>query len=247
MTEHILTSHLHSTFIYFLQMFCSRCTPLGSVDQMFTIGSMAELQTLWSKIQWCWDTRPRAGWWKLGRLSSILKLVRRQLSHMDLYSDIMWVIAVNKLIFKETEWPSSLVSHVRWTSTSKLGNTTFLRPSSSVPHPLMMETFVDTTNTMLASATSKSAHLWTAGCPTTVWSRSTLVQHCDSYCHSSAFSVFVAHFQQTRLPDNVTFEEGALIEPLSVGIHACQRAGVTLGSTVLICGAGKTQTVMKCA
>uniref|UniRef100_A0A8C6WFN3 Sorbitol dehydrogenase n=1 Tax=Neogobius melanostomus TaxID=47308 RepID=A0A8C6WFN3_9GOBI len=41
-----------------------------------------------------------------------------------------------------------------------------------------------------------------------------------------------------KLPDNVTFEEGALIEPLSVGIHACRRAGVTLGSIVLICGAG---------
>lgn len=43
-----------------------------------------------------------------------------------------------------------------------------------------------------------------------------------------------------RLPDNVTFEEGALIEPLSVGIHACRRGGVTLGSTVFICGSGKT-------
>ncbi|CAJ0946420.1 unnamed protein product, partial [Ranitomeya imitator] len=36
--------------------------------------------------------------------------------------------------------------------------------------------------------------------------------------------------------NNVTFEEGALIEPLSVGIHACRRAGVTLGSKVFICG-----------
>lgn len=41
-----------------------------------------------------------------------------------------------------------------------------------------------------------------------------------------------------RLPDHVTFEEGALLEPLSVGVHACRRAGVTLGSRVLICGAG---------
>ncbi|XP_041643962.1 sorbitol dehydrogenase isoform X2 [Cheilinus undulatus] len=41
-----------------------------------------------------------------------------------------------------------------------------------------------------------------------------------------------------KLPDNVTYEEGALIEPLSVGIHACRRAGVTIGSSVLICGAG---------
>lgn len=55
------------------------------------------------------------------------------------------------------------------------------------------------------------------------------------------FSLSVTVFQRSRLPDNVTFEEGALIEPLSVGIHACRRAGVTLGSTVLICGAGKNE------
>jgi L-iditol 2-dehydrogenase len=33
-------------------------------------------------------------------------------------------------------------------------------------------------------------------------------------------------------------EEGALLEPLSVGVHACRRAGVGLGSEVLILGAG---------
>ncbi|KAM6943231.1 sorbitol dehydrogenase [Xenentodon cancila] len=53
---------------------------------------------------------------------------------------------------------------------------------------------------------------------------------CQYYTHNANFCY--------KLPDNVTFEEGALIEPLSVGIHACCRAGVTLGSTVLICGAG---------
>jgi len=41
-----------------------------------------------------------------------------------------------------------------------------------------------------------------------------------------------------KLPDNVSLEEGALMEPLSVGVHACRRAGVALGKTVLICGAG---------
>lgn len=41
-----------------------------------------------------------------------------------------------------------------------------------------------------------------------------------------------------KLPPNVSFEEGALLEPLSVGVHACRRAGVTLGSRVLVCGAG---------
>jgi L-iditol 2-dehydrogenase len=41
-----------------------------------------------------------------------------------------------------------------------------------------------------------------------------------------------------KLPDHVSLEEGALLEPLSVGVQACRRAGVTLGSRVLICGAG---------
>jgi len=41
-----------------------------------------------------------------------------------------------------------------------------------------------------------------------------------------------------KLPPNMTLEEGALMEPLAVGVHACRRAGVTLGSRVLICGAG---------
>ncbi|CAG2057233.1 unnamed protein product [Timema podura] len=46
------------------------------------------------------------------------------------------------------------------------------------------------------------------------------------------------HIGAIRLPDNVSMEEGALLEPLSVGVHACRRAGVSLGSTVLITGAG---------
>ncbi|KAJ7410997.1 hypothetical protein WISP_105054 [Willisornis vidua] len=53
---------------------------------------------------------------------------------------------------------------------------------------------------------------------------------CRYYKHSASYCY--------KLPDNVTFEEGALIEPLSVGIHACKRAGVTLGSKVFVCGSG---------
>jgi L-iditol 2-dehydrogenase len=44
-----------------------------------------------------------------------------------------------------------------------------------------------------------------------------------------------------RLPDHVTYEEGAFCEPLSVGVHACRRAGVTIGSNVLITGAGNIE------
>ncbi len=41
-----------------------------------------------------------------------------------------------------------------------------------------------------------------------------------------------------RLPDNVSFEEGAMCEPLSVGIHAARQGDIGLGSRVLVTGAG---------
>lgn len=41
-----------------------------------------------------------------------------------------------------------------------------------------------------------------------------------------------------KLPDNVSYDEGAMCEPLSVGVHAVSRANVTVGQTVLITGAG---------
>jgi L-iditol 2-dehydrogenase len=41
-----------------------------------------------------------------------------------------------------------------------------------------------------------------------------------------------------KLPDNVSTLEGALIEPLAVGLHAVRQGGVSLGDTVLIFGAG---------
>ncbi|XP_033226375.1 sorbitol dehydrogenase-like [Belonocnema kinseyi] len=41
-----------------------------------------------------------------------------------------------------------------------------------------------------------------------------------------------------KLPEHVSLEEGALLEPLSVGVHACKRANIGIGSKVLILGAG---------
>ena len=40
------------------------------------------------------------------------------------------------------------------------------------------------------------------------------------------------------LPDGMTYETGALIEPLAVATHAVRRANVRLGETVLVLGAG---------
>ena len=41
-----------------------------------------------------------------------------------------------------------------------------------------------------------------------------------------------------KLPDNVSTKEGALVEPLSVGIHAARQGNVSLGNSVVILGAG---------
>lgn len=41
-----------------------------------------------------------------------------------------------------------------------------------------------------------------------------------------------------KLPDNLTYEDGAMLEPLSVALAGVQRAGLRLGDAVLVCGAG---------
>lgn len=41
-----------------------------------------------------------------------------------------------------------------------------------------------------------------------------------------------------KLPENVSLEEGAMCEPLSVGVHACRRANIGPETNVLVIGAG---------
>lgn len=41
-----------------------------------------------------------------------------------------------------------------------------------------------------------------------------------------------------KLPDNVSYEEGALLEPLSVALAGIERSGLRLGDPIVICGAG---------
>lgn len=55
-----------------------------------------------------------------------------------------------------------------------------------------------------------------------------------------AFVEYIVHPEDFtfKLPDNVSFDEGALIEPLSVGIYSVERAMIRPGDTVLIFGAG---------
>jgi 2-desacetyl-2-hydroxyethyl bacteriochlorophyllide A dehydrogenase len=50
---------------------------------------------------------------------------------------------------------------------------------------------------------------------------------------------FVADQQRVyKLPVNVTFEEGALVEPLAVAVHAVKKAGIMMGDHVAVIGVG---------
>jgi L-iditol 2-dehydrogenase len=65
-----------------------------------------------------------------------------------------------------------------------------------------------------------------------------------------AFAEFVTIHEDFAfaLPDALSDEEGALMEPLSVGVWACRKAGVSAGDKVLVTGAGPIgQLAMQCA
>jgi len=55
-----------------------------------------------------------------------------------------------------------------------------------------------------------------------------------------AFREYIAHPETFtyKIPDDMSFEEAALLEPVSVGIHATRRADIQPGDVVAILGAG---------
>ncbi|MBV8056170.1 MAG: zinc-binding dehydrogenase [Deltaproteobacteria bacterium] len=57
---------------------------------------------------------------------------------------------------------------------------------------------------------------------------------------SGAYAEFVACPAGSlfKLPDNISSRDGALVEPLSVGLHAVKRSRLKAGMTVLVMGAG---------
>lgn len=63
---------------------------------------------------------------------------------------------------------------------------------------------------------------------------------CDEYRQHGAFAEYVAVPQRIlyRLPDDLAFEEAAIVEALSIAFHAVGRAPVTLGDTAVVVGAG---------
>ena len=63
---------------------------------------------------------------------------------------------------------------------------------------------------------------------------------CEDYRQHGAFAEYVALPQRIlhRLPDAVSFEQAAMVEPVSVAVHAVERTPVSLGDTAVVMGAG---------
>ena len=56
----------------------------------------------------------------------------------------------------------------------------------------------------------------------------------------SDFELQIVHHADLcfKLPENVSLEEGAMCEPLSVGVHACRRASIGPETNILVMGGG---------
>ena len=63
---------------------------------------------------------------------------------------------------------------------------------------------------------------------------------CDEYHQDGAFAEYVAlpHRILHRLPDSVSFEQAALVEPVSVAVHGVARTPIALGDTAVVVGVG---------
>jgi L-iditol 2-dehydrogenase len=63
---------------------------------------------------------------------------------------------------------------------------------------------------------------------------------CDEYRRNGAFAEYVAVPRQIlyRLPDELTFARAAMVEPVSVAVHAVGRTRIRLNDTAVVVGAG---------
>jgi L-iditol 2-dehydrogenase len=70
--------------------------------------------------------------------------------------------------------------------------------------------------------------------------RTVLGVSCGEYRRHGAFAEYVAVPQNIvyKLPDSLSFEQAALIEAVSVAVHAANRTPVSLGDTAVVVGSG---------
>jgi (R,R)-butanediol dehydrogenase/meso-butanediol dehydrogenase/diacetyl reductase len=51
-------------------------------------------------------------------------------------------------------------------------------------------------------------------------------------------AAIVHEYNVAKIPDSLSDEEAALVEPTAVAVYACDRGGVSSGNSVLVTGAG---------
>lgn len=70
--------------------------------------------------------------------------------------------------------------------------------------------------------------------------RKVLGVSCDEYRRHGAFAEFVAVPQHIvyRIPDQLSFDHAAMVEPVSVAVHAVNLTPLAIGDTALVVGAG---------
>ncbi|KAL9549007.1 hypothetical protein MBANPS3_005419 [Mucor bainieri] len=61
---------------------------------------------------------------------------------------------------------------------------------------------------------------------------------CSKMKFSSSLMNGVNHGTLREMPDSMTYEQGALIEPLAVAVHAVKRTPIETGSSIIVIGAG---------
>lgn len=63
---------------------------------------------------------------------------------------------------------------------------------------------------------------------------------CDDYRRHGAFAEYVAIPQRIlyRLPETLSFEQAAMVEPLSIAVHAVERTRISLNDTAVVAGTG---------
>ena len=70
--------------------------------------------------------------------------------------------------------------------------------------------------------------------------RQVLGVSCDEFKRDGAFAEFIAVPEHivVRLPDSVSFEQAAMVEPVSIAVHAVGRLPVQMNDTAVVVGAG---------
>jgi L-iditol 2-dehydrogenase len=70
--------------------------------------------------------------------------------------------------------------------------------------------------------------------------RSVLGVSCDEYRRDGAFAEYIAIPERIlyRIPDELSFEHAAMVEPLSVAFHAVARIPISVNDTAVVVGAG---------